>query len=68
MCHAVGQQHEQSRSDRDDYIKLFWNNIKNGQGNNNMIKEQTHDYNPYDQGSILQYDLHVSIVNLYNDA
>ena len=33
ILHALGLYHEQSRRDRDDYIKIYWNHIKKGELN-----------------------------------
>ncbi|XP_065942368.1 MAM and LDL-receptor class A domain-containing protein 1 isoform X2 [Magallana gigas] len=57
MAHAIGQLHEQSRNDRDNYVTMLWSNIQGGKTNNNMAKSNTYDYNPYDYESVLQYSL-----------
>lgn len=63
MTHAIGQMHEQSRTDRDNYVTMLWSNIRGGQGNNNMAKSKTLDNNPYDYESVLQYSLKVSLLS-----
>ncbi|XP_055996867.1 MAM and LDL-receptor class A domain-containing protein 1-like isoform X2 [Ostrea edulis] len=57
MTHAIGQMHEQSRSDRDNHVTMLWANTQDGKENFNMAKSSTHDYNPYDYESVLQYSL-----------
>lgn len=53
-------EHEQSRTDRDNYVIMQWANIQYGTGNRNMMKINTRDNNPYDLESVLQYRLNVS--------
>ena len=53
--HALGFQHEQTRSDRDDYVRINWNNI-NQQMAYNFYKQNTNNLNtPYDYSSIMHY-------------
>ncbi|KAJ8299451.1 hypothetical protein KUTeg_023511 [Tegillarca granosa] len=58
MCHAIGMAHEQSRSDRDDYVTIMWENM--GGKNGNFNKGNTYDVNEYDYESVMQYGLWVS--------
>lgn len=58
--HAIGQMHEQQRSDRDEYIEILYDNVPSDQ-RHNFDKENTHDRTPYDVESILQYPLTVSL-------
>lgn len=60
LMHAIGMEHEQSRTDRDNYVIMQWANIQYGTANRNMMKINTRDNNPYDLESVLQYRLNVS--------
>jgi hypothetical protein len=54
--HAIGLWHEQSRSDRDDFIKILWDNIDD-QFAHNFDKhiQDGQDLGAYDHGSIMHY-------------
>ena len=54
--------HEQSRSDRDEYIRMIEENLKENINDGNMAKFSTFDYNAYDYESIMQYGLWVIII------
>lgn len=56
--HAIGQMHEQQRTDRDNYIEILYDNVPANQ-RRNFDKEDTLDRTPYDVESILQYPLTV---------
>lgn len=61
--HAIGQMHEQQRTDRDQYIEILSNNIPSNEMNNFDISN-THDRTQYDVESIMQYPLTVSYTYL----
>ena len=56
--HAVGFWHEQSRPDRNRYVKILTRNIKRGMGHN-FMRRSHHDVDyqgtKYDYGSIMHY-------------
>ncbi|XP_048748025.2 uncharacterized protein LOC125660234 [Ostrea edulis] len=56
LMHAIGQMHEQQRSDRDQYIDILYQNIPQS-GRNNFDISNTFDRTPYDVESIMQYPL-----------
>jgi astacin len=53
--HTIAMAHEQSRSDRDNYVYVNYDNIKSGVENN--FHKETHAYNgdPYDFLSLMHY-------------
>lgn len=58
VAHALGFWHEQSRPDRDYYVRVRWENIdRDSKGQ--FLKEQPADVDnggvPYDYGSIMHY-------------
>uniref|UniRef100_A0A665V5G8 Metalloendopeptidase n=1 Tax=Echeneis naucrates TaxID=173247 RepID=A0A665V5G8_ECHNA len=53
--HALGFQHEQTRSDRDSYVRINWENIEPSMAYN-FQKANTNNLNtPYDYSSIMHY-------------
>lgn len=55
LMHALGFVHEQSRSDRDQYVTIMWKNIVPEQ-RHNFRKQLTNNLNsPYDYGSLMHY-------------
>jgi len=58
LLHALGFWHEQSRTDRDDYVTIHFDNIQAGhEGNFNKYPSTYIDMlgQPYDYGSIMHY-------------
>ncbi|XP_072306422.1 meprin A subunit alpha [Eucyclogobius newberryi] len=58
LLHALGFFHEQSRSDRDDYVKIWWDQIQEGMEHNFNKYEDDYitDLNTaYDYESIMHY-------------
>lgn len=62
MLHALGQWHEQSRTDRDNHLNMRWDILgMSRQGGANYGKFDTRDYYPYDYESIMHYSAGVYI-------
>ncbi|XP_054712973.1 astacin-like metalloprotease toxin 5 [Uloborus diversus] len=57
LGHALGFWHEQNRSDRDNYLTIYWNNIQNGMSNQFHLMKPSDNilYTPFDYGSIMIY-------------
>jgi hypothetical protein len=56
MGHTIGLWHEQSREDRDTFVRIQWANIDpNAQHNFNQHIADGDDLGPYDYGSIMHY-------------
>lgn len=54
--HAVGLWHEQSRCDRDDWVRVLSQNIQPGLENNfEKLCAESIDVGPYDYGSLMHY-------------
>ncbi|KAG8194530.1 hypothetical protein JTE90_013278 [Oedothorax gibbosus] len=60
LLHALGLWHEHSRSDRDEYIDILWNNVVDREKQANFAKhfpEASHFLSfPYDYQSVMHYD------------
>jgi hypothetical protein len=56
FLHAAGMWHEQSRSDRDNFITILWDSIEPGKEHNFVGKaDQGTDIGTYDYNSIMHY-------------
>nr|BAE72830.1 hatching enzyme [Tetraodon nigroviridis] len=55
VLHALGFYHEHTRSDRDKYISILWDNIIDHYVYNFDKKETNNLNTPYDYGSIMHY-------------
>ena len=55
--HTVGLRHEHTRQDRDDFVTINWDNIKDGEEDNFEIPSTdfSEDLGDYDYGSIMHY-------------
>ncbi|MBL7793809.1 MAG: M12 family metallopeptidase [Saprospiraceae bacterium] len=53
--HALGLQHEQCRSDRDNYVEIRWENIQESALGNFQKKPSSVDYFGYDYNSLMHY-------------
>ena len=59
LMHAAGFWHEQSRADRDDFVKIIWGNICNNMGYNfdkYSLQQIDHLGATYDTCSIMHYE------------
>ena len=52
--HAVGLSHEQTRPDRDQYVRINWDNIQDGRAHNFRIGNYLAN-GPYDYQSVMHY-------------
>uniref|UniRef100_A0A3P8S3R6 Metalloendopeptidase n=1 Tax=Amphiprion percula TaxID=161767 RepID=A0A3P8S3R6_AMPPE len=58
FLHALGFWHEQSRADRDDYVKIMWDRISEGKEHNFNTYDDTTSSSlgvPYDYSSMMHY-------------
>uniref|UniRef100_UPI00358EED6D meprin A subunit beta-like n=1 Tax=Myxine glutinosa TaxID=7769 RepID=UPI00358EED6D len=59
LLHTLGFWHEQSRTDRDDFVIIQWDNIEEGNQINfekNTVQESDSLNIPYDYSSVMHYD------------
>lgn len=55
LGHALGLYHEQSRTDRDTYVTINWDNIEDGKEGNFELEAGSGRYGPYDFDSVMHY-------------
>ena len=59
ILHALGFWHEQSRVDRDTYLRIIWSNIKRGYENNFAKRTKSNTPITYDYLSVMHYKANV---------
>jgi hypothetical protein len=66
--HTLGFHHEQSREDRDNYVRILWDNIKDGYDDQFEVAsgDANTDFGPYDFGSLMHYPLNAFSKNGQN--
>ena len=61
IFHALGSLHQQSRPDRDDHVRVLWDNIQTGKESNFRKSTSTYTYDtPYNYRSVMHYGPYVS--------
>uniref|UniRef100_A0A8C2YWE8 Metalloendopeptidase n=1 Tax=Cyclopterus lumpus TaxID=8103 RepID=A0A8C2YWE8_CYCLU len=55
LLHALGFNHEQTRSDRDNHIRVMLQNVQSGMEHNFRKIATLNQGTPYDYGSVMQY-------------
>ncbi|XP_051959957.1 hatching enzyme 1.2-like [Xyrauchen texanus] len=55
LLHSLGFYHEHTRSDRDQYVRINWENIPQASANNFEKKDTNNLNTPYDYTSIMHY-------------
>uniref|UniRef100_A0A8C2D3I9 Metalloendopeptidase n=1 Tax=Cyprinus carpio TaxID=7962 RepID=A0A8C2D3I9_CYPCA len=55
LSHALGFYHEQTRSDRDQYVRINWKNISPDMAYNFQNQKTNNQNTPYDYGSVMHY-------------
>jgi len=63
LGHALGMAHEQSRPDRNHYIKVHWENIQPGMERNFAVDPDAYTDGPYDFQSIMHYSARLWAAN-----
>nr|XP_043886729.1 low choriolytic enzyme-like [Solea senegalensis] len=56
LLHALGFNHEQTRSDRDNHILVYWENIIDDMEYNFYKIDTLNQGTPYDYNSVMQYE------------
>ncbi|XP_022918847.1 zinc metalloproteinase nas-7-like [Onthophagus taurus] len=66
LMHALGFHHEHTRYERDDFVKIMWNNIGKGHENNfqKVPKDTTSGFGvDYDYESVMHYSAYAFSIN-----